>query len=153
MHQEVLGDQSSWKRVMKVSRSITKRITTGTSCKSNRFVFPFAQSLLKDIPLLLIAAQIVQTIRKYARIGFPLRVSELRSKIYGYCLANQIEYYGLDHENQTVGKRLWRNFKARHPEVVIKSVTNLSVARGMACNRENIFRWFDKFEEQKRVRF
>ena len=44
------------------------------------------------------------------------------------------------------GKTWWRGFKKRHPQLIVKGVTNLSLARAMGANKPGLDSWFDKLE-------
>lgn len=74
-----------------------------------------------------------------------MTVSKLRSLAWQYAHINCIP--GWDQKDRKAGKTWARYFKSRHKEIItVKKARNLSIARAMAANENNISKWFDEYE-------
>lgn len=88
--------------------------------------------------------ELVEMIKEYSLLGFPMDGQEVRSVAYDYAADNNLSGFSPDKEK---AGRDWLNyFMGRHPNLAIKeNVVNLSQARAK-ITREHINKWFDKYE-------
>jgi len=89
--------------------------------------------------------QLVEHIYQLAKRGYPITVTQLRLLAYQYAKVNGLK--GFSKKNQAAGRTWANSFMERHDAVTIKKCKNLSVYRAMCANPQQIYDWFDIYEE------
>ena len=84
--------------------------------------------------------ELVNCLTAFILKGFPLSATEIREIVWDYADENEIE--GFSQTNTAAGWTWWRKFCERYPQFVTKNPINLSVARAMGGNPQEIGKWF-----------
>ena len=77
--------------------------------------------------------------------GFPLTRGRVRQLAHQYAHHNSLK--GFSEKLQMAGKKWVKGFLKRHPNIIIKTAKNLSVARAMGANPTIIAEWFRKLKQ------
>ena len=89
-------------------------------------------------------AELVNTLKDLAEVGFPLIRKEVQELAFTYAKAHG--YKGFSDKKGAAGYYWFHGFLNRHPDVSIKKAENLSVARAMSMNKVQVFNWFEAYE-------
>ena len=83
-------------------------------------------------------------IKEFSFLGFPLCSREFRKIAYDFAQANGFEGFSKDSSE---ADRKWFTFLLkRYPKLKVKEgVTNLSIARAKASDRDSVTRWYKKY--------
>ena len=84
-------------------------------------------------------------IEEFSFLGFPLCSREVRKIAYDFAQANGFE--GFSKDSSEAGRK-WFTFLLKHyPKLKVKEgVTNLSIARAKASDRDLVTRWYKKYQ-------
>ena len=83
-------------------------------------------------------------IKEFLFLGFPLCSREFRKIAYNFAQANGFEGFSKD---STEAGRKWFALLKRYPKLKVKEgVTNLSIARAKARDRDSVTRWYKKYQ-------
>ena len=84
-------------------------------------------------------------IKEFSFLGFPLCSREVRKIAYNFAQANGFEGFGKD--SSEAGQKWFTFLLKRCPKLKVKEgVTNLSIARAKASDRDSVTRWYKKYQ-------
>ena len=88
--------------------------------------------------------ELATRIQEFQMCGFPLTRGRVRQLAYQFAHTNGLK--GFSDNLQMAGKKWVRKFLNRHPNIVVKTAKNLSVARAMGANPTVVANWFKKLK-------
>ena len=84
-------------------------------------------------------------IEEFSFLGFPLCAREVRKVAYDFTEANGFE--GFSKQSNEAGRKWFAFLLKRYPKLKVKEgVTNLSIAKAKASNRNSVTRWYKKYQ-------
>ena len=84
-------------------------------------------------------------IKEFSFLGFPLCSREVRKIAYNFAQANGFE--GFSKDSSEAGQKWFTFLLKRYPKLKVKEgVTNLSIARAKASDRDSVTRWYKKYQ-------
>ena len=88
----------------------------------------------------------VEMIKEFSFLGFPLCATEVRKIAFDFAEANGFE--GFSKDTDEAGRK-WFDFLLKHyPQLKVKdSVTNLFITRAKATNKGSVMQWYKKYHD------
>ena len=85
-------------------------------------------------------------IEEFSFLGFPLCSREVRKIAYDFAQSKGFE--GFSKESTEAGRKWFAFLLKRYPKLKVKDdVTNLSIARAKANDRDSVTRWYKKYQD------
>ena len=80
--------------------------------------------------------------------GLALTIKHVCQLAFQYTHVNNIEGFN-DNKNNQAGHKWLKGFLKHHPEIILRTAKNLSIAHAMGANPTVISNWFSLLEEIK----
>ena len=98
-----------------------------------------------------IEGELAHRLKNVADAGFPASSEKVRS--VAYTMAKQNNRKGFSEETPKAGRKWFKGFLQRHPELTVKKATLISKPRAQSATLESMVKWADEFVEKVLDRF
>ena len=94
--------------------------------------------------------ELAARVKEVAKSGFPVTANKVRSAAYIFAKEKTPEDKGqrFSEEKRSAGRKWFKNFVERHPELTVKKATQISKPRAKAVSKETIFKWFQEYSNK-----